>query len=234
MNKLPARFYRLIVVFVLAILFVSFTSGTVATKTYANAPPSAIRFDLYSNGSARITLTLIYNLTSDAERTAFRSIQNDVQTQQNVKQRFFDRMTSVATIAERTTGRSMAITNPTISLSTKGNFGIIQLSVIWKGLAATKDSKLVVTEPFRSGFQSERRVIISVPENYEITLITPNPDGRGNNTLKWTAGTNFSGFKLVATELNDRNGEATTAVPGFGVIVTVIALAIIVLLQRWH
>lgn len=192
---------------------------------------------LQPNGDATVTLRLTYDLDSDDERTAFRSLENDSDTRATAGDRFRDRMASVAAAAENATGRDMAISNASVALETVDGVGVVELSVTWTGLAATQSGTLVLTEPLASGFQSDRPVVVKLPDGYSVDSVTPKPAERANGSLTWSADTNLEGFELVASAdgatSTGQSGPAGVPVPGFGLLAALLALlATVALLGR--
>lgn len=221
--------------------------ATVATPVAAgsDAEPS-LMIDLREDGSADVVLTLTYDLNSDDERDAFRTLENDSDTRTQVRKRFADRMANVAASAENATGREMRVSDATIAVYTSedGDTGIVELGVRWDGLAAVEGDRLVVTQPFASGFETDRRVVFVPPEGYELVDATPEPateDGR----VAWSPGTDLEGFEATFAPADGASSDATTAggesdesesasseVPGFGVGLGVVSLVAAALLAR--
>lgn len=223
--------------------------ATVATPVAAgsDAEPSLV-VELHEDGSADVVLTLTYDLSSDDERDAFRTLENDSDTRTQVRERFADRMANVAASAENATGREMSVSDATIDAyaTDDGETGIVELGVRWHGLAAVEDDRLVVTQPFASGFETDRRVAFVPPEGYGLVDATPEPatdDGR----VAWSPGTDLEGFEATFAPADGTDGasdDATTAgsdsgdssassdVPGFGVALGVVSLAAAALLAR--
>lgn len=60
-----------------------------------------------------------------------------------------------------------------------------------------------MTEPFASGFESERPVHVFVPEGYSVGSVTSEVDSQSEGHLTWDAGTDLCGFELVVTPPDD-------------------------------
>jgi PGF-CTERM protein len=236
-----ARTVTLLVV--AAVVATAATSATAAAAVadadgQADAPEPSLYVDLNADGSARVRLTLTYDLDDEDEATAFRSLRNDAETKRDTKRRFHDRMRSVAADSSNVTGRAMSVTDPAIEVTTTDGVGVVRLSVTWNGLAATGDGKLVVTEPFASGFETDRRVVVEVPDGYGVESASPGADATGDGRRVWAAGTDLTGFRLVAstgaggTATGDAVDDTGRLVPGFGPLAALLALAGAVLLFR--
>lgn len=216
-----------------------------AAPAGAAHPDPALVVDLDEDGSATVTLRLTYDLTSDAERSAFEELEGSESTRRETLDRFRERMSRVANASENETGRSMAVSGGSVDLTTTDDdVGIVRLSVEWKGLAATRGDRLVVTSPFADGYDPDRRLTVVGPEGYEVAGASPAPTSRDGTTLRWDPGTSLEGFSVTyapagsggTTAGGTDDGSGTTAggggdgggsggaAPGFGVAAAVAGL----------
>lgn len=217
------------------ILVLSVIAMTVSPVSAQSTAEPAFIVELNADGSAEVTLRSTFDLTTDSEQEAFRTLMEDEQAQQNAKDRFLERMQAVASDAENATGREMAVTDPTIDLhrSDDNETGVVTLSVTWQGLAAVDGETLRVTEPFASGFSPDRPFVIRVPDGYGITSVTPNPDERDGTSVAWTSGSDLTGLSVeLEAEDTPSPGDSTDddgiigtdGQPGFGWLVALLAL----------
>lgn len=241
-----AKFLRV----VLALAVVATAAAPAAAET--DSEPSLV-VSLEDDGAADMLLTLTYDLSSDTERDAFRTLQNDSDARTFVRERFRDRMASVAARSENATGREMSVDDATIELDTTddGDTGIVKLGVTWRGFAAVEGERLVVTEPFASGFEADRKVTLVAPDGYELASATPEPTSSADERLTWESGISLDGFAAAFGPVDSAaNGEttdertdgsgttdeaetATSDVPGFGFgLATVSLLAAALLAVR--
>lgn len=219
--------------------------ATVATPAAAgtDAEPS-LTVAVHEDGSANVVLTLTYDLTTDAEREAFRTLERDADARKQVSERFQDRMADVAASATNATGRETNVTNATVDVRTTpdNETGLVELAVTWKELAAVEDDRIVVTEPFASGFETDREVTFVAPEGYELADATPEPSAVTDGRVTWKPGTSLEGFELTfrpdgteeatageTTEPADAGEESNGSpisgeVPGFGIGIAVTSL----------
>ena len=129
------------------------------------------------------------------------------------------------------------------ALAADGRFdGIVTLSVTYVGLAAVADDTLTVTEPFASGFEPDRRFVVTAPDGYAVAAATPAADTSGDARVVYDAGTHLSGFELVLeptgtpsptetpvktmanTDEPSDGGTDTGGQPGFGAVAAALAL----------
>lgn len=224
-----------VLVAVAVVLSVVVAPATADASTAEETTPSLV-VDLHEDGSATVTLVQTYDLETDDERAAFESLQDDEGAREEAKTRFADRMSDVAADAAEATGREMSVSDPSIDLRTTDGVGVVELSVTWSNLAADQDGRLVVTEPFASGFEPDRQFAVVGPDGYELDGATPAPDESGETSATWGAGTDLRGFEVAFAPAGDggTGTEADEGIPGFGVPAALVALAAIALLARRH
>lgn len=217
-----------------AVLVVVLVVATTASAPAAAAEPASdqpgLIVTLHEDGSTVVTVQLTYDLTTEAEREAFRSLRNDSALHADAKERYRDRMERVATDVHQVTGRSVRVTDPSIAFETTADSetGIVRLSVTMDGLVDHRDEALVLEEPFASGFEPDRPLRVRVPDGYTISAATPDPTTVQDGVATWTADTDLEGFSVVVTPVDSdgaatdgRAAKATSATespgqPGFG------------------
>lgn len=210
-----------------------------------NDTDPAFIVDVRADGSANVLVRSTFDLTTDVERDAFMSLMDDEQAQLEARDRFLDRMRAVASDAENATGREMGVTDATIELQRTANHetGIVTLSVTWEGLAAVEGETLQITEPFASGYTTERPFVLRAPDGYTVVSKSPEPDRNIGRTVSWEAGSDLTGFSIelaavetptptktaVDDEVTDTDGQ-----PGFGMLAALIAVlaAAVVIMRR--
>jgi PGF-CTERM protein len=134
-------------------------------------------------------------------------------------------MADVAAETAATTGRSMSVSNATIGMETAegGSVGEVRLSVTWHALAAVEDERLVVGEPFASGYEPSGRLVVVAPEGYTIETSAPTPDDGGDGRATWI-GSDLTGFEVAAAP-SSASESTDVSTPGFGASVALLALA---------
>lgn len=208
-----------------------------ASQEFVASDEAAFVVDLQQDGSADITLRLTYDLTTQNETESFESLRNDSQAQTELRDRFENRMQSVAADASNVTGREMRVTDASISLRTSddGNTGIVSLSVTYEGLAAVDGDTLTVTEPFASGYVTNQAFVIRAPDGYSLPSVSPSAAQRSDSAAMWTADTNLDGFEVTAEPsetATTTKAETGGGIPGFGVAGALVAIAAVVSLAR--
>lgn len=219
-------------------------AGVAPAVAQSDGPTPMFEVALAADGSAELTLTLVYDFTTGSERQAFDELRNNETAQAETRARFRDRMRAVAADAGNETGREMSVEDAAISLAEaeSGDVGIVTLSVTYVGLAAVADDTLTITEPFASGFEPDRRFVVSAPDGYAVAAATPAADTSGDARVVYDAGTDLSGFELVLestgtpsptetpvktmanTDEPSDGGTDTGGQPGFGAVAAALAL----------
>ncbi|MFB6085410.1 MAG: PGF-CTERM sorting domain-containing protein [Halodesulfurarchaeum sp.] len=210
-------------------------AATATTAQSTNSTPSlsaepAFVVALDADGSARVTLVTTFDLTTESERIAFEALRANETAREQRTDRFATRMRAIAAQAENDTGRDMAIRNPAMTFTTENGTGIVGLSVTWDGLAAQKGNRLVLREPFASGFDIDRPFRVVGPDGYALDTATPTPTSQQQNSATWSATTQFEGFETVfapaaGETVTDAGNETSGAgAPGFGIGVAVVAV----------
>lgn len=211
----------------------------VAGAQQSDTEPSLL-VELDDSGDAQVTLTMTYDLDTDEEADAFESLEGDEEAQATVLDRFEGNMQSVADTASDRTDRTMAVTGQSVSADRQDDVGVLSMTVEWTNFAATDGDDLVVTEPFASGYETDRPLTIVAPDGYQVSDATPTPDSESDGTATWDAGTDLDGFEVVlsadgdAATGADDTGDADDDLPGFGIGTALTALLGIALIGRRH
>ena len=211
----------------LAALCVLSAVPAVAGAQSSTDPTSEFVVSLAADGDAEVSLTLTYDLTSEAAHTAFERLRENG----TARQQFADEYaTSLDRVAKRTgerVGREMHV---------------------WRGLATVDGERLVIAEPFGGEFAPDRRFVVRAPAGYAFTSVEPDATAHEASRVEWAPGVSLDGFRVVAspdavaapTTADRARTDATTDVPetdpgtssadgaGFGVVVGILAVGLAV------
>jgi PGF-CTERM protein len=209
-----------------ALLACSLAVAPVAASQQSQDAERSVVVELAEDGDAVVTVTSTYDLTSDEEQQAFESLRNDEAARENASQRYAERLQMVAENANDEVDREMRVPadSADVSLEQRGDVGVVRLSATWENLAAVDGDRLVVTEPFASGYETDRPVVVVAPDGYEITNATPSPDSEGDATATWAAGTSLDGFEATMEASGGAGGDAADGLPGFGIGVALLSI----------
>lgn len=238
-EPLWARITAVLAIGLCLFLLVASSVGTVSA-THDDSAKSHVVVDLESDGTARLTLAVAFDLTDEDRREAFEALEADETARSEFNQRFVDRMRSAATAASDESGREMTVSNPSIDLSRvdDGETGTATLTVGWSNLAAQEDGRLVVTKPFDGGFTPAYEFVVTAPDGYRLVETSPAPDTRDETQAVWASGSPIDEFRVVVGEVESgqQDESRTSGQPGFGFVVGVVALvaAIVAVKRRRH
>lgn len=193
---------------------------------------SAFVVDLAEDGSATVSLTVTFDLTTDSERQAFEALRENTTARQQRAAQFGTRMDAIATRAESDTGREMAVRDPSIAFATRNDTGVVTLAVTWAGLAAEDGDRLVLSEPFTDDFAVDRPFSVVAPDGYQITSATPSPAEQTQTDATWAAGSTFENFEVTVASGEESAGDNATgddgptgeSGPGFGIAVGAVSV----------
>lgn len=222
---------RVAVALVIAMLAVSLFAGIGAAQ---EPEPVDGRFlvELEADGDAQISLETEYNLSNDAERDAFESLHDDEAAQREAAEQVQQDTEYVNNVADEETDRDMVVGEVNVETNVDGDVGTVAYQFTWGNLAATEDGQLVLAEPFSLYDELDRKLVVVVPEEYEITAATPEPDEQNATSASWEGFTSFSdpegGFEVVAESDEASSGDGA----GFGPVVAVGALVAAALLAH--
>lgn len=199
-------------------LFLLSSVGPAAAAVSGGAPDVGDEFEapafvvaLEGDGSATVVVTFAFDLSDESRRDAFEDVRDNATAREEFRSRFEDRIQRVASAAGNETRREMSVSNATLEFRSDGTTGVVETSVTWNGLAAVDGDQLRVTEPFASGFSTERSVHVLVPDGYGVDSVTPPADSTAEGTVTYGSGTDLTGFELVASPDATATATATDA-----------------------
>lgn len=192
---------------------------------------SAFVVTLSGDGDAQVTLRLPVDLGAQADEATVERVERNHSA---MAKRFRDRLARVAERTASATGRSMRVSAASVDVSAGDSTATVELSATWEGLAAVEGDRLVLAEPFASGFQPAHRFVVRAPEGYAVASATPSPGGSADGAASWPAGTDLDGFRVEFAPGDEAAAGATSAgpMPGFGLVAGVAAVLVIGLLGR--
>jgi hypothetical protein len=228
------RSSRLVLTAAVVVGLIATAAAPAAAAQDDSGTEQSLVVDVHQDGSASVTLTLTYDLTSQNETDAFESLRGDDAAQTEFRDRFRDRMAAVAADAQKQTGREMSVLDASISLTTtdSGDTGVVELSVVYEGLAAVESDQLVVTEPFASGYVTNYAFVVRAPDGYALADVTPSPASQQDAVATWAQHTDLSDFEATFTAQKSTTSDGGDGVqnesgggaPGFGVLATLAAI----------
>ena len=206
-------------IFVFAVTLAAFLAGGVAVAgADEHATPAAdepaIQVEVAEDGAAAVAFTYTFDLTDGDAEAAFEELRTDEDAKETFRDRFENRLREVAADASAETEREMSISDVTLGAERYDETGVVRVSLQWSGLVATENDRLVVTEPFASGFEPDRPLYVTFPAEYTVADRHPEPDRDGERHLVWEAGADLTDFEVVgvlAEAVDEDDGETNDA-----------------------
>ncbi len=226
---------------VLAAVLVGAAVAPAGAAQTGDAPEESLTVDLAADGDAAVTVVSTFDLDEESEQAAFDELRSNETARDAYTARQTARWRSLANDTSERTGREMAVTNSSLSLARTNATGVATFSVTWEGLAAAEDGMLTFGEPFASTESLDRKLVVVVPERYQVTSVSPGPANSSDGRLVYAADADLDGLSVVATSTTAPTGTpapsptSTTGAtggttggsgPGFGVVGALAALAV--------
>jgi hypothetical protein len=194
----PARRIALVVTLLAFGLTAAATVPAGGSVVQADVPTDATAMDarLTTDGDATWTITYRVALDTEDRRTAFAQLEADLAANASAyRDRFRDRLGATIANAEATTGRSMALTNLTVSTSRTGvpdAYGLLTYRFRWTNFAAVEDDRLEAGDALAGLFLDEATSLTVVwPEDYDRSSATPSPAETGDRSVTWRGPQDF-------------------------------------------
>jgi len=220
---------------VLAALLVGAAVAPAGAAQTDDAPERSLTVALDADGDARVTLVSTFDLTDESAQAAFDELRTNETARSAYQARYTDRWSGAASTTENRTGREMAVTNSSLTLSRTNSTGLATFSLTWEQLAVAEDGVLTLDEPFASGFEPDRRFVVVLPERYQVTSVSPGPADSSDGRLAYAADAELDGLSVVANSVMTADGTPAPSPtadgssggsgPGFGVVGALAALA---------
>ena len=112
----------------------------------------------------------------------------------------------------------MRVHNASVRTYEQDGYGRVEVRADWERLAYADRRRVIVAQPFRAGYEPDRRVAIHGPDDYRRNRTAPNPlRARQNSVLVTSRTTEFSGFFVEFVDPDAPTATATaTATPAGG------------------
>ncbi|MWV38567.1 hypothetical protein [Natrialba sp. INN-245] len=226
--------YLGVFVVVSALLLAPVSGAGAVTDAPTTDDDPKLHVDLSEDGDATVSLVTVSDFADEDERDAFETLEADEDAQTELLDRFADRMQETAERSIDDVDREMTVTADAVDVRTGDDRGVVVLSVHWQNLGAVDGSNLVVTEPFASGYEADRPVVVTAPADSTVETVTPEPTDRSDRQVTWASGTDFDGFEATialpsdgAVSADDTTG-GDDSVPGFGSVVAGSAVLVLI------
>jgi hypothetical protein len=202
---------RRALVAVLAVLVLGSVSVGVAGAAHEEPDRTVLGFELTPEGSATVYYVTSYNLSNDDERAAFERYADNETRRTEFRDDAVAELRAAAANGSAAAGYDMSIRNATVRTDEAEGYGRVEVAATWHALAYYDERRVIVFEPFRSGYRPDRNVAIHGPAGYRRNRTEPQPyRARGNSVLISTRTSDFSNFFV---EFVDPDAPTTTPTP---------------------
>lgn len=224
--------------YVLCLLVVISTVPLVATAHSEHSTNEAVELRMEENGTADVTLRFTYNLSNTAEQKAFNELNQNESFKQEIRDETTGLLRDAVSSYSNELDRTTSIKDSRIELTTVGSTGVVEVSATWTNLASVENSTIRLTQPFASGFNADRDVILYIPDGYGAVSVTPDEtvkqttsEGEFDNRLVWDQDESFEGFEVQLAEEDNQDNGTGSLIPdispllvGFGAALLTVVL----------
>ncbi len=151
-----------------------------------------VRMDiaLEADGSAQWTIEYWVQLDGSDNEEAFESLREDIEDDPDEHTaEFQSRIDETVDTASEATGREMAaesIAVETERQSLTREYGVLRYTFTWNGFAALEDDEIHAGDAIEGLYIDDgTRLLISWPEGYEQTAVSPEPDDTRDRAVIW-------------------------------------------------
>lgn len=163
------------------------------------AAESIVTINISSNGDALWTIEKYIHFTKESDFSEWMILDQNMSKYRNIPE-YEEIIRSFQNHSATFTNRSMEIGKISISYDTKRSIserlGIIKYSFKWKNFSYNESEKIIIGDAFPGDvltLSPDSRLIIKIPEGYNVTNVTPAADRFERNLLIWE-GTLYNNF----------------------------------------
>jgi hypothetical protein len=190
---------------VLACLFVALVGGAAAAPSDGAFAQEGIEPDdillsmtIEDDGDARWTIEYRTRLETAEDEQAFEELRSDIEADPGpYAQRFRDRMSGTASVAENATDREMVIAEMSVSAEQRDlprEYGVLSYGFRWSNFAAVESDRLIVGEAIDGLFlDEETSLLISWTDSHELVTASPEPTETRDQTVVYEGPLEFAG-----------------------------------------
>ncbi|WP_265110475.1 helix-turn-helix transcriptional regulator [Halosolutus halophilus] len=154
--------------------------------------PDQVRMNvaLAADGSAEWTVEFWVELDDNESTEAFESVATDIdEDPEPYLTRFADRIDTTVATASNATDREMSIDGFAVETERQSlarEYGIIRYTFDWRGFAVVDGTELRAGDAIEGYYLDDgTRLLVSWPEEYELTSASPEPDAHRENAVIW-------------------------------------------------
>jgi hypothetical protein len=204
------------------------TSGLIG-QSQIDPDRTRITVTVQADGTADWELALWTRLDSNEAESAFRSLEDDIQSDPaTVLDQFESRMIDTVAAAADATGRDMTAGSFTVRTETRAipqQYGLLVYQFVWEGFAEVDGAGLRAGDAIDGLLlESGTRLTIRWPDRFDLKTVDPPPDEEGEAVVAWSgAETDFLSGQprvVVSDGANSQSGSTNWPLIGGGLVGT--------------
>lgn len=225
---------RTFAVLAAVVLCLSLGAG-VGSAAHEEPDRSILGIELAADGDATVYYVNSYDLGEEDERATFEAYANNETRRAAFQASVVAELEAAAANGSEAAAWEMRIRNATVRTYEQGGYGRVEVRVDWEQLAYADQRRVIVAQPFRGGYEPDRRVAIHGPEDYRRNRTAPQPFRAQLNSVALNPRTSdFSGFFIEFVDPDAASPTPTaTATPaagggsGFGTVLRALLVALV-------
>lgn len=168
----------------------------VGAAAHEDPEGSALGIELDAGGDAVVYHATAYDLNVTDERESYESIAGNESRRAAHRAAALEELEAAAAGGRNRTELDMRVSNGSIRTFERDGYGRVVVRAEWANLAYHHETRVVVTEPFRGGYEpGPTHVSIHGPDGYRRGPARPSPVRAQRNSATWNPRTsNFSAF----------------------------------------
>ena len=208
---------RALAALAVALLCLSVAAG-VGTAAHEEPGRTILGIELEADGNATAYYVDACDLEVDEQRAAYESYAENESRRAAFREAAMTELRAAAENGSEAGGWEMRVHNASVRTYEQDGYGRVEVRADWERLAYADRRRVIVAQPFRAGYEPDRRVAIHGPDDYRRNRTAPNPlRARQNSVLVTSRTTEFSGFFVEFIDPDAPTATATaTATPAGG------------------
>jgi len=228
---------RVLAALAVARLCLSVAMG-VGAAAHEEPERTILGIELEADGNATVYYVDAHDLGVDEQRAAYESYAENESRRAAFREAAMTELRAAAENGSEAAGWEMRVHNASVRTYEQDGYGRVEVRADWEHLAYADRRRVIVAQPFRAGYEPDRRVAIHGPDDYRRNRTAPNPlRARQNSVLVTSRTTDFSGFFMEFVDPDAPTATPTpaaTATPaggdggsGFGLVLRALLVALV-------
>lgn len=184
----------------------------VAAAAHEEPERTVLGVELDAEGDAVVYYVDAYDLSNDSERSTYEAYVDDESRRAAFREDAVADLEAAAETGSEETAWNMTIRNASVRTYERDGYGRVEVRAEWEGLAFHDSRRVIVAQPFRSGYEPSRKLAIHGPEGYRRNRTAPPPlRARQNSVLVEPEPVDYSGFFMEFVDPDATSTPSATA-----------------------